>query len=58
MSKDSLNLNNNPQKPKRFQKMRKALQGIGLSIHLASKNPKKYMENQDMDITKKKGLVV
>lgn len=57
MKKDSLNLNNNPEKPKRFQKMRKALQGIGLSIHLASKDPKKYMDNQDMGIKNYKGVV-
>ena len=58
MSKDSLNVNNNPENPKKFKKMRKALQGIGLSMHLADKNPKKYMKDQNMDITNKKGVVV
>jgi hypothetical protein len=43
---------------KKFKKTRKSLQGIGLSLHKASQNPKKYMKDQDMDITTKKGLVV
>jgi len=45
------------EKPKKFKKMRKALQGIGLSLHKASQNPKKYMEDQDNDIQKYKGVV-
>lgn len=46
------------EKPKKFGKMRKALQGIGLSLHKASKNPQKYMKDQNMDIETKKGVVV
>lgn len=57
MKKDSLNLNNNPEKPKRFQKMRKSLQGIGLSMHLASKDPRKYIDTQDANIKNYKGIV-
>lgn len=57
MKKDSLNSNNEPHKPKRFQKMRKALKGISLSMDKASKNPRKYIDTQDMDISKFKGVV-
>lgn len=45
-------------KPKRFGRMRKALKGISLSMHLASKDPKNYVKKQNMNITKKKGVVV
>jgi len=46
------------EKPKKFNKMRKALQGISLSMHKASQNPRKYIDEQDMNITRKKGVVV
>lgn len=45
------------EKPKKFAKTRKALRGIGLSLHKASKNPKKYMEEQSDNIEKYKGTV-
>lgn len=45
-------------KPKRFGRMRKALKGISLSMHLASKDPKHYVQKQNMDIKTKKGVVV
>jgi len=45
------------EKPKKFKKMRKALTGIGLSLHKASLNPKKYMDEQDMGIKNFKGVV-
>lgn len=57
MKKDSLNLNNEPHKPKRFQKMRKALKGISLSMDKASKNPRKYIDTQDMGIENYKGVI-
>lgn len=57
MKKDTLNLNNEPHKPKRFLKMRKALQGISLSMDKASKNPRKYIDTQDMNIKNYKGVI-
>ena len=45
------------EKPKKFGKMRKALKGIGLSLHKASQNPKKYMDEQDAGIKNFKGVV-
>lgn len=46
------------EKPKKFKKMRKALTGIGLSLHKAAQNPKKYLKDENMDISTKKGVVV
>lgn len=45
------------EKPKKFGKTRKALQGISLSMHKASKNPRKYIDEQDMGISNFKGVV-
>lgn len=41
---------------KKFKKTRKALSGIGLSLHKASKDPKKYMDEQSDNIEKYKGV--
>jgi hypothetical protein len=46
------------EKPKKFSKMRKALKGISLSMDKASKNPKKYIDEQDKNISNFKGVVV
>jgi hypothetical protein len=45
------------EKPKKFSKMRKALKGISLSMHKASKNPRKYIDEQDKNISNFKGVV-
>jgi len=46
------------EKPKKFGKMRKALKGISLSMHKASKDPRKYIDEQDKNIKNFKGIVV
>lgn len=45
------------EKPKKFGKMRKALKGISLSMHKASKDPRKYIDEQDSNIKNYKGVV-
>lgn len=45
------------EKPKKFNKMRKALKGISLSMHKASKDPRKYIDEQDKNISNFKGIV-
>jgi hypothetical protein len=45
------------EKPKKFGKMRKALKGISLSMHKASKDPRKYIDEQDKGIKNFKGIV-
>lgn len=57
MKKDILNVNNDYKSPQKFKKMRKALQGISLSMDKASKNPRKYIDNQDMNIKNYKGVI-
>lgn len=45
------------EKPKKFGKMRKALKGISISMDKASKNPRKYIDEQDKNIKNFKGIV-